>query len=118
MPVFYRGSLDVELYTPSEHDPQQAHSRDEVYLVARSSRAGAAFDDFATWVFFYSADRNEPAHVHVEREANRAKFWLGPVRLARSGGFGAAELQRLERLVIEQEQLFLRMWDEYFTITE
>ena len=68
--------------------------------------------------FFYSADRNEPAHVHVEREANRAKFWLGPVRLARSGGFGAAELQRLERLVIEQEQLFLRMWDEYFTITE
>lgn len=68
--------------------------------------------------FFYSADRNEPAHVHVERDANRAKFWLAPVRLARSGGFGAAELQRVERIVIEREQLLLRAWDEYFTITE
>jgi hypothetical protein len=26
--------------------------------------------------FFYSADRNEPVHVHVERDASRAKFWL------------------------------------------
>lgn len=68
--------------------------------------------------FFYSADRNEPPHVHVERDANRAKFWLNPVRLARSGGFGAAELQQVERLVITQEQLFLRAWDEYFTVTD
>jgi len=68
--------------------------------------------------FFYSADRNEPPHVHVERETNRAKFWLDPVRLARSGGFGAAELQRIERLVIERQPLLLRAWDEYFTVTE
>jgi uncharacterized protein DUF4160 len=24
--------------------------------------------------FFYSADRSEPSHVHVERDANRAKI--------------------------------------------
>ena len=53
-------------------------------------------------VFFYSADRVEPPHVHIERDANRAKFWLTPVRLARSGGFGAAELLRLEKLVNER----------------
>jgi hypothetical protein len=68
--------------------------------------------------FFYSADRNEPPHVHVERDAQRAKFWLDPVRLARSGGFGAAELQHLERLVIAREHLFLRAWNEYFTVTD
>lgn len=68
--------------------------------------------------FFYSADRNEPAHVHVERDANRAKFWLAPVRLARSGGFGAAELLRIERLVIKRDSLFLRAWDEHFTTAE
>jgi len=56
--------------------------------------------------------------VHVEREAYRAKFWLAPVRLARSGGFGAAELLHLERLVIEREQLLSRAWDEYFTTTD
>jgi hypothetical protein len=65
--------------------------------------------------FFYSGDRNEPAHVHVEREANRAKFWLAPVRLARSSGFGAAELLRIMRLVVERESLLLKAWNEYFT---
>ena len=68
--------------------------------------------------FFYSADRNEASHVHVEREANRAKFWLSPVRLSRSGGFGAAELLRIERLVVERQALLVRVWDEYFTATE
>lgn len=68
--------------------------------------------------FFYSADRHEPPHVHVEREANRSKFWLDPVRLARSGGFGAAELQRIARLVIERQELLLKTWNEYFTIAE
>jgi len=67
--------------------------------------------------FFYSADRNEPPHIHAERDADRAKFWLHPVRLARSGGFGAAELHQIERLVIVREQLFLRAWNEYFTVT-
>ena len=68
--------------------------------------------------FFYSADRNEPPHVHVERDANRATFWLDPVWLARSGGFGAAELQQVERLVIAREQLLLKVWNEYFVITD
>ena len=68
--------------------------------------------------FFYSADRTEPPHVHVERDANRAKFWLNPVRLTRSGRFGSAELQQLERLVMTHEPMFLRAWDEYFTITD
>ena len=68
--------------------------------------------------FFYSADRNEPPHVHAERDANRAKFWLQPVRLAWSGGFGAAELKQLERLVIVREQLFVRAWNEYFTVPD
>ena len=68
--------------------------------------------------FFYSADRNEPPHVHIEREANRAKVWLAPVRLARSGGFNAAELRQIERLVGEREELLLRAWDEYFAASE
>lgn len=39
--------------------------------------------------FFYASDRGEPAHVHVERERNVAKFWLDPLRLAKSGDFHA-----------------------------
>jgi hypothetical protein len=64
--------------------------------------------------FFYSADRNEPPHVHVERDANRAKFWLHPVRLARSAGFSAAELRQIEQLIAHRADLLLKAWNEYF----
>lgn len=36
--------------------------------------------------FFYAGDRDEPPHVHVEREDKIAKFWLDPIRLQKSGG--------------------------------
>ena len=65
--------------------------------------------------FFYSGDREEPRHVHVERESDRGKFWLDPVRLAESGGFGRAEIRRLEGLVRENATGLRRAWDEYFT---
>jgi hypothetical protein len=36
-------------------------------------------------LFFYAGDGEEPAHVHVERDADVAKLWMVPVGLARSG---------------------------------
>ena len=66
-------------------------------------------------LFFYSSERDEPRHVHVERDANHGKFWLDPVRLAESGGFGRAEIRRLESLVRENETKLRGAWDEYFS---
>jgi len=57
--------------------------------------------------FFYAGDGVEPPHIHAERERNIAKLWLGPVRLARSGGFRPAELRDIERLVNDNETTFL-----------
>jgi hypothetical protein len=65
--------------------------------------------------FFYSADGQEPPHVHVERDTNVAKYWLDPVRLAASGGFGARELRTIEGLVRQHRDTLLRAWDDYFT---
>jgi hypothetical protein len=65
-------------------------------------------------LFFYSGDRDEPRHVHVERDSNRAKFWLDPVRLAESGGFGRAEIRRVEFLVKDNAIQLRGAWDEYF----
>src|SRR5438477_7219304 len=81
-PIFSRGSLGVELYTPVGHDPQKPHTRDEVYFVTRGT--GFFFDgeqrhsvqvgsflfvpagqthrfedfssDFAVWVVFYGPE--------------------------------------------------------------
>ena len=64
--------------------------------------------------FFYSGDRDEPPHVHVERDRNIAKFWLDPVRLQKSGGFNRKEINKIYKLIIENQENLLRSWDEYF----
>jgi mannose-6-phosphate isomerase-like protein (cupin superfamily) len=86
IPIFSRGSLVVEFYTPVHHDPQKPHTRDEVYFVARgkgrffdgterySIEAGSflfvpaghihRFEDFSSnfvvWVVFYGPEGGEP----------------------------------------------------------
>ena len=64
--------------------------------------------------YFYSNDSAEPAHVHVERDGEVAKFWLEPVRMQRSGGFGPPEIVRISRLVEEHRERITEAWDEYF----
>ncbi|MBL8860045.1 MAG: DUF4160 domain-containing protein [Planctomycetes bacterium] len=64
--------------------------------------------------YFYSHEPNEPAHVHVDRDALSAKFWLDPVALARNLGFRPKELGRIEGLVNEHEGEFLEAWHAYF----
>ncbi len=65
--------------------------------------------------FFYSGDRDEPPHVHVERERNKAKFWLDLVRLEYSRGFGQAEINRIQGIVAENRAFFIRRWNEFLS---
>lgn len=65
-------------------------------------------------LFFYSGDAHEAPHVHVERDDDVAKFWLSPVRLARSGGFGGTELSRIQRIVEAHAEALRRAWHEHF----
>jgi mannose-6-phosphate isomerase-like protein (cupin superfamily) len=83
--VFRRGTLEVEYYAPRGHDPQQPHSRDELYVIVSGAgdffhdgrrdhcRAGDCLfvaagvehrfegfsDDFGVWVFFYGLEGGE-----------------------------------------------------------
>jgi mannose-6-phosphate isomerase-like protein (cupin superfamily) len=83
--LFEHGSLMIEVYAPRGHDPQQPHTRDEVYVVISGSGwfrngeerhpfaagdllfvpAGAVHrfedfsDDFSTWVMFYGPEGGE-----------------------------------------------------------
>ena len=85
--LFQHGTLSVEFYAPRGSDPQQPHTRDEVYVVVSGSGeflvsgrtepfvpgdvlfapAGAEHrfvnfsGDFATWVFFYGPEGGEKA---------------------------------------------------------
>ena len=64
--------------------------------------------------FFYAGDRDEPPHIHIERDDDKAKFWLEPVRLQNSGGFSRTEINRIHKPVEENLDDLLRSWNEYF----
>ncbi|MGH7770685.1 MAG: DUF4160 domain-containing protein [Candidatus Binatia bacterium] len=64
--------------------------------------------------FFYAGDRDEPPHVHIEREDKIAKFWLDPIRLQSSGGFSRTEIGRIQKLVSVNQTQLLEAWNEYF----
>lgn len=87
--LFQRGSLTVELYAPRGHDPQQPHSRDEVYVVISGRGeflcgkertpfgpgdllfvpAGVVHrfedfsDDLVVWVVFYGPEGGERSSI-------------------------------------------------------
>jgi len=65
--------------------------------------------------FFYSGDRDEPVHIHVEKEDKIAKFWLDPVRLQRSGGFRAIEINDLQKKIQDNQEKIIEAWNEYFS---
>lgn len=83
--LFEHGSLEVEVYAPRGTDPQEPHTRDEVYVIISGNGwfvngderhrfepgdllfvpAGVVHrfeefsDDFATWVMFYGPEGGE-----------------------------------------------------------
>jgi len=57
--------------------------------------------------FFFSNERLEPKHIHVECDSNYAKFWLDPISLAKSKGFKAHELTSIHKMIDENKNSFL-----------
>jgi hypothetical protein len=64
--------------------------------------------------FFYSLDRFEPPHVHIEYGDKLAKYWLVPVELAESRRFRSHELTWVRAMVIANRTVLLEAWHEYF----
>ena len=64
--------------------------------------------------FFYSDEGLEPPHIHVQKGADVAKFWLVPVSLARPGTWKLHELRRVQEIVGRHQHEFLRAWRVHF----
>jgi hypothetical protein len=65
--------------------------------------------------FFFSNEGNEPPHIHVEAAQHYAKYWLEPIRPARSVGFRPDELSCIGALIGENSQLIKEKWDEFLS---
>jgi hypothetical protein len=63
---------------------------------------------------FFSSNRGEPAHIHVKRDLQIAKFWLRPVRLDKNRGFKDHEINKIGLIIEDHEDTLLEAWDDYF----
>jgi len=71
--------------------------------------------------FFYSEERNEPPHIHVEigdpPTDIYAKMWLGPpvaVAVAFWRNFSARDRRAAREIVIRQRTMMEQAWHDHF----
>ena len=64
---------------------------------------------------FFSSDRSEPAHNHVKRDRQIAKFWMAPISLATNRGFKDHELNQITHLIAKHQEKLLEAWHEHFS---
>ena len=64
--------------------------------------------------YFYAEEGTEPPHVHADKGDGTAKFWLNPVRLARTEGLKVSEVRHAMRIVERQRTKLLEAWNEFF----
>jgi len=65
--------------------------------------------------FSNEGDPREPAHVHVTKDRDTAKFWLRPeVALAYDRGFPPRVLSQLIRVIEDRSDEIESAWNDYF----
>ena len=64
--------------------------------------------------FCYAGDRDEPPHIHIERDQDQAKFWLTPIRLQKNKGFSRTEINHIQKLIQEHQEQLLAGWNDFF----
>ena len=69
-------------------------------------------------IAFFATDRHEPVHVHVRRDRQRVKVWLGEgpkmARATANRGFSPREVRRIVRMIEAEREGIIQLWNETF----
>ncbi|HKX80601.1 MAG TPA: DUF4160 domain-containing protein [Novosphingobium sp.] len=73
------------------------------------------WNGYRFYFFANEGDPREPAHIHVRRGRDNAKFWLRPeVVVAESRGMPPRVLSALVDVIEERRDEIERAWNEFF----
>lgn len=65
--------------------------------------------------FLFFSNEEIRIHVHILSPDGEAKFWLEPIiSLAKSKGFSAKELTKIQHLIEEHKDEIKRSWKKHF----
>ncbi len=68
--------------------------------------------------FFFSNEGIpfEPIHIHIRKGKKLLKLWIEQeVSIANSFGMSSIEIIKLKKIVIRNQDLIRRIWNEYFS---
>jgi hypothetical protein len=65
--------------------------------------------------FFFSNEKNEPIHIHIEKAENYAKYWIDPLCVVNNYGFTSKELREISEIIESHENLIKEKWNEHFS---
>lgn len=69
---------------------------------------------FGLRFFFYSND-HDPIHVHVSKDDAEAKFQIDPqVELLENHGLKPQDIRTAEAAIMENREIIIERWNEYF----
>ncbi|HVY33987.1 MAG TPA: DUF4160 domain-containing protein [Caulobacteraceae bacterium] len=64
--------------------------------------------------YFFSNERDEPPHVHVDKGGANTKIWLEDCTVALNRGFKSSEIKLITDKVDEQRLVILEKWHDHF----
>ena len=64
-------------------------------------------------LLFYAGDRDEPLHIHIERE-DKVEVLAWSNQITNSGGFNRAELNLIQKIIQDHHQDLMEAWNDYF----
>lgn len=63
--------------------------------------------------YFYSDERGEPPHIHVEHSGYDAKLWLDTMSFAYVHGFTTRQQKEIVETVVKHENLIRKAWNDF-----
>jgi hypothetical protein len=76
-----------------------------------------AYGSAGKWLslLLYSADGDEPVHIHVQKGLGDGKIWLQPdIRIEYLVDFKTREEKQILEIVKGNKELIIEKWNEYF----
>ena len=65
--------------------------------------------------FMFFANDHEPVHIHVVKGDAEAKFSILPeIKMIHNFGFKASELKKVKSLIIENKEIIIERWNDFF----
>ena len=63
--------------------------------------------------YFYSNERDEPAHIHIEHSDKDAKFWLDTMKFAYVYGFTTKQQREIAGIIAAHTNILRKAWDDF-----